>query len=131
MTSHWKHRDPAAPAAGWSEFAIEWHEWNATMLPEIDDSSTGNFTGEELADHIGTKETSGKADLPVSPKTPSAKPHCGPEHCSGTTPLDLLRPWASPARESGMDVGKADKWVPDPQASEKPVTRTVIIPSSE
>jgi hypothetical protein len=75
MTSHWKHRDPAAPAAGWSEFAIEWHEWNATMLPEIDDSSTGNFTGEELADHIGTKETSGKADLPVSPKTPSAKPH--------------------------------------------------------
>jgi hypothetical protein len=45
------------------------------MLPEIDDSSTGNFTGDELADHIGTQETSGKADNPVPPKTPSVKPH--------------------------------------------------------
>jgi hypothetical protein len=34
----------------------EWHDWNATMLPEIDESSTSNFTGDELADHIGTSE---------------------------------------------------------------------------
>jgi len=53
----------------------EWHEWNATMLPEIDDSFTDNFTGDELADHIGTRETSGKADNPVPPETPPAKHH--------------------------------------------------------
>jgi arylsulfatase A-like enzyme len=52
----------------------EWHEWNATMLREIDESSTANFTGGQLADHVGTPETSGKADNPVSPKTPSAQP---------------------------------------------------------
>ncbi len=40
----------------------EWRAWNATMLPEIDESSTDNFSGDELADHIGTKKTSGKAD---------------------------------------------------------------------
>ncbi len=53
----------------------EWYDWNATMLPEIDESSTDNFTGGQLADHIGTAKTSGKADNPVSPKTPSAQPH--------------------------------------------------------
>lgn len=52
----------------------EWHEWNATMLREIDESSTDNFTGGQLADHVGTRKTSGKADNPVSPKTPSAQP---------------------------------------------------------
>jgi arylsulfatase A-like enzyme len=52
----------------------EWYAWNATMLPEIDESSTDNFTGGQLADHIGTTKTSGKADNPVSPKTPSAQP---------------------------------------------------------
>jgi arylsulfatase A-like enzyme len=52
----------------------EWHEWNATMLPEIDESTTDNFTGEQLADHIGTQKTSGKADNPAPSKTPSATP---------------------------------------------------------
>ena len=42
----------------------EWLAWNATMLPEIDESSTGNFSGDQLADHIGTPKTSGKADNP-------------------------------------------------------------------
>src|SRR5207248_8920984 len=42
----------------------EWLAWNATMLPEIDESSTGNFTGDQLADHIGTPRSSGKADNP-------------------------------------------------------------------
>jgi arylsulfatase A-like enzyme len=46
----------------------EWLEWNANMLPEIDASYTFNFTGDELADHIGTPPTSGKADNP--PKEP-------------------------------------------------------------
>lgn len=59
----------------YSRIEAEWHEWNATMLPESDDSFTGNFTGDELADHIGAQKTSGKADNPVAPQTPSVKPH--------------------------------------------------------
>ena len=59
----------------YDRITAEWHDWNATMLPEIDESSTDNFTGGQLADHIGTAKTSGKANNPVSPKTPSAQPH--------------------------------------------------------
>ena len=33
----------------------EWNAWNATMLPETATSFTDNFTGAEMADHIGTK----------------------------------------------------------------------------
>jgi len=33
----------------------EWNAWNATMLPETPTSATDNFTGAEMADHIGTK----------------------------------------------------------------------------
>jgi hypothetical protein len=44
------------------------------MLPEIDDSSTGNFTGDELADHIGTQKRA-QSGQSVPPKTPSVKPH--------------------------------------------------------
>jgi arylsulfatase A-like enzyme len=58
----------------YDRIVAEWRDWNATMLPEIDDSSTGNFTGDELADHIGAQETSGKADNPP-PKMPSTKTH--------------------------------------------------------
>jgi arylsulfatase A-like enzyme len=46
----------------YDRMVAEWHEWNATMLPEVDESSTGNFTGDQLADHIGTQKASGKAD---------------------------------------------------------------------
>ncbi len=52
----------------------QWSAWNATMLPEIDESQTDNFTGEQLADHIGTSKTSGKANNPASSGTPPAKP---------------------------------------------------------
>src|ERR1035438_993208 len=58
----------------YDRITAEWYEWNATMLPEIDESSTSNFTGDQLADHIGTPRTSGKADNPVSPQTPFGKP---------------------------------------------------------
>lgn len=34
----------------------EWDEWSATMLPEIKESYTHSFDGEELADHYGTKK---------------------------------------------------------------------------
>jgi arylsulfatase A-like enzyme len=51
----------------YNRIVAEWHEWNATMLPETDASSTSNFTGDQLADHIGTPRTSGKADNPDPP----------------------------------------------------------------
>ena len=50
----------------YDRITTEWYGWNATMLPEIDESSTDNFTGSQLADHIGTPKTSGKADNPRS-----------------------------------------------------------------
>lgn len=48
----------------YSRLIAEWGAWNATMLPEIDSSYTENFTGAQLADHIGTPETSKEADNP-------------------------------------------------------------------
>ncbi len=57
-----RHRDI------YNRMVAEWYEWNSTMLPEIDESFTDNFTGDELADHIGTPLTDGKADNPVPPK---------------------------------------------------------------
>jgi arylsulfatase A-like enzyme len=58
----------------YDRIVAEWHEWNATMLLETDESNTANFTGDRLADHIGTPKTTGKADNPVAPKTPPARP---------------------------------------------------------
>jgi len=55
----------------YNRLIAEWAAWNAVMLPEIDASYTDNFTGEELADHIGTPETNHKADNPP----PLAAPH--------------------------------------------------------
>jgi arylsulfatase A-like enzyme len=57
-----RHRDIYA------RLVAQWLEWNSTMLPEIDESYTGSFTGEVLADHIGAKQTNGKADHPLPPK---------------------------------------------------------------
>ena len=51
----------------------EWLEWNATMLPEIDESYTENFTGDQLADHIGALKTTGKADNPTRAPKPSKR----------------------------------------------------------
>lgn len=49
----------------YNRIVAEWDQWNATMLPEIDESSTDSFSGAELADHIGTQPASGKADNPL------------------------------------------------------------------
>jgi len=81
-----RHRDI------YNRMVAEWYEWNATMLPEIDASFTDNFTGDELADHIGTPVTNGKADNPAIPK--ASRPMSGQtlnsaghsevaRHCSG------------------------------------------------
>jgi arylsulfatase A-like enzyme len=48
----------------YERMVAEWSAWNASMLPEVDESSTDNFTGDQLADHIGVTKTKGKADNP-------------------------------------------------------------------
>jgi arylsulfatase A-like enzyme len=45
----------------------EWYDWNATMLPEIRESYTHSFTGQELADHFGAKSADPAPDIPASP----------------------------------------------------------------
>jgi hypothetical protein len=35
-----------------------WFAWNTTMLPKIDESSTDDFAGRQLADHIVPPKTS-------------------------------------------------------------------------
>jgi arylsulfatase A-like enzyme len=44
----------------YARLAGEWQQWNAGMLPETETSNTGNFTGGELADHIGAQKWQGK-----------------------------------------------------------------------
>jgi arylsulfatase A-like enzyme len=55
-----KEREPKI----YEDLIAKWLDWNATMLPEVDESATSNFTGAQLADHIGTPPTSHKADNP-------------------------------------------------------------------
>jgi arylsulfatase A-like enzyme len=45
----------------------EWHAWNASMLPEIKESYTDSFSGEQLADHFGAKKADGVPDIPIPP----------------------------------------------------------------
>jgi arylsulfatase A-like enzyme len=45
----------------------EWYEWNSSMLPEIKESFTGGFDGQQLADHFGAKKPDQMPDIPVSP----------------------------------------------------------------
>jgi hypothetical protein len=45
----------------------EWYEWNATMLPEIRESFTHGFSGEDFPDHFGAKEPSQEPDIPTPP----------------------------------------------------------------
>ena len=63
-----KERKPDVYAA----LEAAWHEWNATMLPEIDESSTDNLTGDTTPDRPGAVARSRKADNP--PKKPATKP---------------------------------------------------------
>ncbi|HWX53064.1 MAG TPA: sulfatase-like hydrolase/transferase [Verrucomicrobiae bacterium] len=45
----------------------DWYDWNSSMLPEIKESFTHSFTGQELADHFGAKAPDQKPDIPVPP----------------------------------------------------------------
>jgi len=40
----------------------EWDAWNATMLPELRESSTKSYTSTELADHYGAANATGEVD---------------------------------------------------------------------
>ena len=51
-----RHKDIYARHIG------EWNAWNATMLPETATSNTDNFSGAEMADHIGTKKVTRDPD---------------------------------------------------------------------
>jgi arylsulfatase A-like enzyme len=53
--------------------AAEWNSWNATMLPEVDESYTGSNTADTWADHIGSQRVSGKADNPIQNPTGSGR----------------------------------------------------------
>ena len=57
----------------YDRLVAEWHEWNATMLAEIDESNTGGISGDEWADHVGAKKASRKADDPGPPETLSER----------------------------------------------------------
>jgi arylsulfatase A-like enzyme len=63
-----RHRDVYA------KLVTEWYEWNAAMLPEVDESYTFSFSGRELADHIGARQTNGKADNPAAPTAQPERP---------------------------------------------------------
>src|SRR5712691_1420148 len=54
----------------YDRLVAQWLEWNATMLPEVDESSTEGHTGDTWADHIGAPKATTKADNPVPPKKP-------------------------------------------------------------
>src|SRR5258707_1168279 len=45
----------------------EWYDWNSSMLPEIKESFTHSFSGEELADHFGAKSPDQMPDIPRPP----------------------------------------------------------------
>lgn len=45
----------------------EWYGWNATMLPEVQESFTESYTGGQLADHYGAQKPNGAPDIPVPP----------------------------------------------------------------
>ncbi len=45
----------------------DWYAWNTSMLPEIKESYTDSFSGEELADHFGAKPPDQAPDTPGPP----------------------------------------------------------------
>ena len=49
------------------QLVTRWLEWNATMLPEVDESQTGGNDGATWADHVGSPLPTRKADNPPAP----------------------------------------------------------------
>ena len=59
----------------YDRLVAEWNEWNATMLPEVAESVSANFTGDQFADHIGKQPASTAPDpgLPAAPPSALAR----------------------------------------------------------
>ena len=49
----------------YDRLVAEWLAWNATMLPEVDESFTELYTGAQLGDHYGAQKPSGAPDPAV------------------------------------------------------------------
>ena len=58
----------------YDRLVAEWQAWNASMLPEIAESFTKSFTGEELADHYGAQKPVG---CPIPSSIWSRQRSCG------------------------------------------------------
>ena len=56
----------------YAKLEAAWLDWNEKMLPEVDESSTDNLTGDTTADRPGAVPRGRKTDNP--PKKPPAKP---------------------------------------------------------
>ena len=56
----------------YDQLVAEWQAWNASMLPEIAESFTRSFTGDELADHYGLQKANAAPD-PTLPLLPAAQ----------------------------------------------------------
>ena len=56
----------------------QWLAWNATMLPEVEESFTHSFSGEEMADRYGAGEVDQKPDLPTAADTAESPPPVSP-----------------------------------------------------
>ncbi len=55
----------------YDRLVAQWFEWSETMLREVDESNIAqDFTGDQVADHIGAQKASTKTDNPVRPQKP-------------------------------------------------------------
>jgi len=48
--------------------AQSWYDWQATMLPQLEETYTHGFTAAQLADHYGAKPPEKKPEVPQPPK---------------------------------------------------------------
>jgi arylsulfatase A-like enzyme len=62
-----KHRRPD----DYRRLEREWLDWNATMLPEIKESFTHGFSGDNMADHYGADEPGPEPDIPEPARPPT------------------------------------------------------------
>ena len=53
----------------YDRLVAEWLEWNATMLPEVAESSTGGNSGDRNADRMGAKPTTAPDNPPPPPRS--------------------------------------------------------------
>jgi hypothetical protein len=68
-TIHWNvPTSRSAKKNTYRRMVREWYDWNATVLPEIEESNTASFDGKDLADHFGAKPPEDTPDWPSPPE---------------------------------------------------------------